>query len=412
MKTNTLTVLLVITFILLAFGGGFALGQSNATPSAPVAVEANVPEAANETVAPFWEVWELIHSRYFDQPLDDTSLTEGAINGMLAVHGDPNTTYLSPDVEAGARDGISGEFQGIGVEVEMVDGEIVVISPIDGSPAAVAGLLPGDILRRADGVDLSDKGIQEVVALVRGPAGTAIKLLIERDEQMFEADIIRAVIRSAQARGEMLDEGIAYVRLSRFGDRTKDELEETLTALMAKDPIGLILDLRRNPGGLLETVVDIADQFLPSGTVLLQQFGNGQEDIFEASEDGLAQELPMVVLVDRGSASASEVLASALRDQERGVLVGERTFGKGTMQTWQSLSNGGGVRITFARWLTPNGEWVHEVGLIPDYLIPSAEVENADEYVDTQLQAAIDILLGKTVTSIPEGGEERRHRDD
>ncbi len=170
-----------------------------------------------------------------------------------------------------------------------------------------------------------------------------------------------------------------------------------MSELLAEEPDGLILDLRRNPGGALDAVVDIADEFLPKGIVLIQEFGSGKQQIYNASDKGTAEDIPLVVLIDEGSASASEVLAGAIQDRDRGVLIGQPTFGKGTIQTWQELSNGGGVRITFARWLTPNKLWVHGDGLSPDIDVSLPEIEAPEDFTDTQLQAAIDYLLGNPI---------------
>jgi carboxyl-terminal processing protease len=237
----------------------------------------------------------------------------------------------------------------------------------------------------------------EAAQLIRGPVGTTVSLLIERDGETFEVEIERDVIKIDSVRGEILDENVAYVRLSHFGTRTSQELAGVLSDLLAQEPDGLILDLRRNPGGALDAVVDIADEFLPKSTVLIQEFAGGIERDYNASDKGAAEEIPLVVLIDEGSASASEVLAGAIQDHDRGVLIGQTTFGKGTVQTWQELSNGGGVRITFARWLTPDEHWVHEEGLEPDISVELLEVEDVDDFTDTQLQAAIDYLLGKQV---------------
>jgi carboxyl-terminal processing protease len=393
MKLSSLTTVLLVFIVLAAFSGGYLLGQS---PIAPVEVfgpEAGTPRKVRKSFAPFWEVWQLVHTRYFERPVDDTVLFEGAINGMLAALGDQHTRYLSPADEANAREDMQGEFQGIGAEVELVNGNVSVVSPLDGSPAASAGLRPGDILRRADGIDLSSMSLQDSILLVRGPAGSSVRLTIERNGELFEVDIIRDVIRIASVRGQVLDSGIAYVRLSRFGDNTVAEMEETLSDLLAQNPVGLILDVRRNPGGGLDTVVDVADQFLPEGVVLVEQFGDGSKEIFRSDDDGLAEDIPMVVLIDEGSASASEVLAGAIRDRGRGILIGQTTFGKGTVQAWHSVSNGGGVRITIARWLTPAENWVHQSGLTPDYFVSIPETGIEDDSEDTQLNAAIDYLL-------------------
>ncbi len=389
----------VALLMVIAFLGGYVLAQS---PAAPLHVFADTAVSRdNEQFTPFWEVWDLVHERYLRQPVDDLALVEGAINGMLATLDDPHTRYLSPQDQSAAQDTMAGEFQGIGAEVEDVDGNVTVVAPIDGSPAAAAGIQPGDILREADGVALTGMDVSEAAALVRGPAGTTVSLVIERDGERFTIDIVRDVIKLATARGEMLEEGIAYIRLSRFGNTTDEELADLLPDLMAENPTGLILDLRRNPGGALDTTVDIADQFLGEGLVLVERFGSGDERPFETSDEGLAEDIPMVVLVDEGSASASEVLAGAIQDRGRGVLIGQISFGKGTVQTWHTLSNNGGLRVTIAEWLTPDKNSINDVGLTPDYYIPLPDTAADGEFEDTQLQAAIDFLQGKTIISVP-----------
>lgn len=364
-----------------------------------------MPAGAEEGIRPLLESWELLHEKYFDQPLDDELLFEAAIDGMLAALGDPNTRYLSPEQEKAAREAQQGSIEGIGAEVTEQDGAIVIVAPYEGSPAEAAGLQQGDILRQADGVDLADMSVFEAASLVRGPAGTEVRLLIERAGELMEVAVTRDVIRVPSVRGEILNEGLAYVRLSRFGNSTAEELEELLAELLAKQPKGLILDLRGNPGGNLNAVVDIADQFLDDGLILTQRYGDGREREYEAGTDGLAQEIPLVVLIDEGSASASEVLAGAIRDRDRGVLVGAVSFGKGTVQNWERLSNGGGLRLTIARWLTPNGDWVHKSGLEPDILISLAETLSETE-IDSQLQEAINYLLGKPLIEATEDSVE------
>ncbi|MCP4416703.1 MAG: S41 family peptidase [Chloroflexi bacterium] len=390
----------VFLLVVAGFLGGYVLGQS---PAAPMQIfgETAVSPTINTQFDPFWEVWELLHERYLRQPVDDVALVEGAIDGMLATLGDPNTRYLSPQDQAISEESMSGEFQGIGAEVQDVDGNITVVTPIDGSPAEAAGIQPGDILRQADGVDLTGMDVTEAAGLVRGPAGTTVSLVIERDGELLDIDIVRDVIKLASVRGEVLEEGIAYVRISRFGNNTDEDLAEILPDLLAENPSGLIIDVRRNPGGALDTTVNISNQFLDEGLVLVEQFGDGEERPFEVSEGGLALEIPIVVLIDEGSASASEVLAGALQDQGRGVLIGQTSFGKGTVQTVHTLSNDGGVRITIAEWLTPFKSSIHEIGLTPDYFIPLPDFEIGDEFEDTQLQAAINFLQGETIISIP-----------
>lgn len=400
MRKTSVIIASLFVYTLLIFGGGYALGFSGWPLAEFGLVTANPPMEAAESFKPFWEVWNLVNEQYFNQPLDQDELTEGAIEGMLSKLDDPNTRYLPPAVEQSARESMEGELQGIGVLVEMVEDKITVVSPFEGSPAEEAGIRPGDVLLEADGVDLSRTDLTGAAELIRGPAGTSVRLKVQRGEETFEVEIERDVIEIPSVRGEILDEGIAYVRLSRFTNRTPEELRTTLDELLAEDPTGLILDLRNNPGGSLDTAVDVADQFLDDGVVLIERFGSGRERVFRSGSRGSAQEIPMVVLINEGSASASELLAGAIRDRDRGILIGETTFGKGTVQTWHALSNGGGVRITTARWLTPDENWVHEDGLEPDVVV-RVDGFPGDPEDDEQLQTAIELLRAET-TQAPE----------
>lgn len=404
MKRQIFIYAALLFLFLIIFCGGYVLGQSNIAPFQLVGAAIGTSGEDQENFRPFWETWEFIHDEYFDQPLDDELLVEGAIEGMLATLDDPNTIYLSPENEQAARQAMDGNLEGIGAEVTSEDGAIIIVAPFEGSPAEAAGLKQGDILRQADGVDLTGMDVANAAALIRGPAGTTVHLAIERDGEVFEVEVKRDVINIPSVRGEILEDNIAYVRLSRFGNNTTDNLSDVLDELMGQNPLGLILDLRSNPGGTLSSAVSVADQFLPEGPILVERFGNGTENLFEAKDKGQAQDLPMVVLIDGGSASASEVVAAAIRDRERGILVGDTSFGKGTVQSWKRLSNGGGVRITIARWITPDGDWVHGQGLEPDISVSLPEQLN-EEFTDTQLQAAINYLLEELIFEGPTSDE-------
>ena len=386
--------LLLVVLLPVVFIGGYVLGQAEIAPLQLTGPAATTPESAQESFRPFWEVWQILQADYFSQPIDNDILTEGAIDGMLAVLDDPNTRYLSPEEEESNRLNFEGEFEGIGAEVTIENDAIVVVAPFEGSPAALAGIKPGDILRQADSIELTGMDLGEAAKLVRGPAGSTVHLVIERDGSTFELEVVRDAINIPSVRGEVLDDGIAYIRLSRFSSDTVDELEQVLKGILSEDPIGMILDLRSNPGGGLSTAVDIADHFLDEGPILVERFGNGEEIHFSAEKEGLVQEIPLVLLIDEGSASASEVVAGSIQDRGRGTLIGNTSFGKGTVQTWHQLSNDGGLRVTVARWLTPNGTWVHGDGLVPDITIVPDESDEAIQE-DVQLQAAIDHLLGR-----------------
>ena len=405
MKLRAATLFFILLFGILAFNSGYVIGQS---PWAPFQVfsSGEMPAEAEEAFAPLWEVYSLVQTRYFERPIDNELLAEGAINGMLAALDDPYSRYLSPADEAAERDSMQGEISGIGVEITSEDGFLTVISPIEGSPAEAAGLVPGDRILEADGISLLDLDVGEAAQIVRGPVGTSVLLVIERDGETFDLEVMRDIIKIASVRGEILEDNIAYLRLSQFSFDTAVEVEKILKALLAENPAGLIVDVRRNPGGSLQTVVDVADQFLTEGPVLVQDFGAENKRTFSADDNDLAEEIPLVILIDEGSASASEVLAGAIRDRGRGILLGQTSFGKGTVQTWHELSNQGGLRITIARWLTPDENWINKTGLDPDIFIPLPEFEEGVDFEDTQLQAAIDYLLGKEVLSIPPAEKE------
>jgi carboxyl-terminal processing protease len=384
-----------VTAVLL-ITSGYVLGQSDSAPIHLFGSQDRLSPKENEAFRPFWETWRYLHQEFFDQPMDDVGLVEGAIEGMLATLDDPNTRYLSPEQESTARQAFQGNLEGIGAEVSTVDGAITVVAPYEGSPAEEAGLRIGDIIREADGIQLTGMSVMEAAGLVRGPAGTTVRLLIEREGERFDVAVVRGVISIPTVRGETLESGLAYVRLSRFGSDTADELDQVVRQLLDQDPLGLILDLRGNPGGGLTTAVKVADVFLDGGPILTERFGNGRENLFESTGDGAAQEIPMAVLIDQGSASASEVLAGAIRDRGRATLIGETSFGKGTVQNWQSLSNGGGLRITVARWFTPEGQWVHGEGLEPDIVISRSD-DGEETNSDLQLEAAIRHLLNESL---------------
>jgi carboxyl-terminal processing protease len=395
------TLVLILAILLLT--GGYTLGQSELAPIQLFGPASNSSAMAEKAFRPFWESWQLIHEEFVDQPLDDLRLAEGALHGMLATLDDPNTRYLPPQQEEAARKALSGNLQGIGAEISIKDGAIVIVAPFSGSPAELAGLRPGDILREANGQALTGLDPSEAAALVRGPAGTTVDLLIERDGELFNLAVERDEIRIPSVQSSIIEEDIVYIRLTRFGNNTAEELETSLKDLLTEQSAGLILDLRSNPGGSLTTAINVADQFLDAGPILTERFGNGDEKQYTADADGRAQKIPLAVLIDQGSASASEVLAGAIQDRERGAIIGDTSFGKGTVQTWMRLSNGGGLRITTARWLTPAGTWVHEAGIEPDLQIDQPEIID-EETIDSQLEAAIEYLRNQLLIDSDSSG--------
>ncbi len=408
-KTLKVILGIFVGLILLggAFSGGFIVGHflpstGGLTDIIPPTIgpptpeqQTVIPPEAQTLFIPFWETWNLVHEQYVDQPVDDVVLMRGAITGMLASLGDQHTSYMDPDEFQQANESLSGEYEGIGAYVDTSTEYLTVISPISGSPAEAAGLRSGDQIIALDGDDVTGIDPELVRKRVLGPAGSVVTLTIRRgDEAPFDVKITRAKITIKSADGKMLENDIAYIQVTTFGDKTTPELLAVLETLMAQNPKGLILDLRNNGGGYLQTAVEVTSQFVPKDEiVLIEQYGSGEKQNYTSLGEGLAVDVPMVVLINEGSASASEIVAGALQDLGRAKLIGVVSYGKGSVQTWNALSNGqGAVRVTIAKWLTPSGRTIHQLGLTPDVYVVMTE-DDYNNKLDPQLDAAIETLM-------------------
>lgn len=351
---------------------------------------------ADRLFAPFWQAWDIVHDEFVDQPVDDPGLMQGAIRGMLEALGDEQTGYMDPEEFDQANIPLEGEYEGIGAWVDT-DGEfLTIISAMPGSPAEDAGLLPGDQILAVDGEDMTGTPPQLVIRRVMGPDGTEVVLTIQRESEAapFDVSLTRRRIGVPSVESRMLEDDVAYVRLATFGDGTVAELRSALKDLLAGEPRGLILDLRGNGGGYLQSAVDVSSEFIEEGVILSERFGDGREEEYFADGDGLAFDVPLVVLIDAGSASASEIVAGAIQDHGRGWLVGTPSFGKGSVQNWHPLQDdAGAVRVTIARWYTPHGRSIQDDGLIPDNQVELTDEDLAADR-DPQLERAIELLLG------------------
>jgi carboxyl-terminal processing protease len=348
-----------------------------------------------ELLKPFWEAWDIIQKQYVDQPVNDQNLIRGAIRGMLASLEDPHTSYMDPDEFRQANLPLEGSYEGIGAWVDTTGDWLTIISPMPGSPAEAAGLMAEDQIRAVDDEDMTGIAGELVLRRVLGPAGTPLKLTIFRpsQERTFEVNITRSEITVPSVEGELLEGGIAYVRLFTFGADTGKEFRTVLKELASQNPVGLILDLRNNGGGYLNTAIEVLTEVLPSGKIaMIEEKGDGSRIELRTQRGGRMLDVPLVVLVNGGSASASEIAAGAIQDYERGVLVGEKTFGKGSVQNWVPLSDDeGAVKITIARWLTPKERQINKQGLTPDYEVQVTE-DDLLSGVDPQLEKAINLL--------------------
>ena len=411
-KTMKTILGLFVGIILLAgsFAGGILVGHlvpssnqvpflSDLIPSAPSITpeeQAATPGELQTLFAPFWEAWNIVHEQYVDQPVDDVVLMRGAIRGMMDALGDKQTFYMDPIVYETETSSLQGEYEGIGAYVDT-DGEyLTIISPIAGSPAEMAGLHPGDKVIAIDGEDMTGVAPEQARLKVLGPAGTTVALRISREGESapLEFTITRARINIKSAEGKMLEDGIAYVDINTFGDNTTSELHSTLDTLLKENPRGIIIDLRNNPGGYLHTSVEVSSEFIADGVVLYEQYGDGRRDVYNANGNGQATDLPIVVLVNEGSASASEILAGALQDYGRATLVGVQSYGKGSVQNWVPLSNDqGAARVTIAKWLTPKERAIDGIGLTPEVYVDCSECTLVETENDAQVQAAIETLL-------------------
>lgn len=387
---NLIALSAVAALLTTLFLAGYALGVSGRSPAR--AQDGGQPDEVDEIFAPFWEAWTLLHENYVD-PLDDEALMEGALRGMLSTLGDPHTDYMDPETFARVNESMSGAYEGIGATVRLNEtlGGLELVSIMPGSPAEAAGLQPGDTIVEVDGQDVTSQGQNEIIAQVRGPAGTVVRLGIHRpgEPELLYFNVTRDRIKVSSVAWEILEDGIGYIRLNQFEFSTGQAMRDAIREMGGDSLKGLILDVRANPGGYLTTAIDVASAFLDSGPVVIER-GPDREYTHEALGDAIATKVPMVVLVDEGSASASELIAGALQDRGRATIIGMPTFGKGSVQVWRELSNGGGIRITISRWYTPNGRSVSEVGIEPDVRVAFDPTLSPDG--DTQLEAAIDYL--------------------
>ncbi len=402
--------LIALILLLASFSSGFVTGrylplpilENPAIPTIQISPATPSPEQESATPSdlqtlfkPFWEAWNIVHEQFVEQPVDDIELMRGAIRGMLDALGDEHTSYMDPQQVETINAELEGEYEGIGAWVDVTGDYLTIVSPMPGSPAERAGLKPGDQVIAVDGEDVTGMDGELVRRRILGPAGTTVRLTIRREgeEEPIEIEVTRERITLHAVQGEMLENGIAYVQVFTFGDKTMPELRSTLKELLDQNPRGLILDLRNNGGGYLITAIEVASEFIGDGVIMYEQYGDGSRETYNARPGGLATEIPLVVLINEGTASASEIVAGAIQDRGRGKLVGTTSYGKGSVQNWVPLSNDqGAVRVTIAKWLTPGERTIHKIGLTPDVVVEMTD-EDVKADRDPQLDKAIETLL-------------------
>lgn len=393
---------LSVSLLVLTFGAGYRFGREGKggeiiSSTIDIRGRQATPSAAVD-FALFWDVWERMNRYYIDRKaLDPQKMVYGAISGMVASLGDPYTVFLPPDQNKETKDDLGGRFEGIGAQLGVKDKKIVIISPLKGSPAEKEGLRTGDWIVKVDGEETTSWTLPQAVSKIRGRKGTKVSLTILHKDASSSSDIsvTRDTIKVASVEWEVKNGKVVYLKLGRFGDTTTDEwikAVDQISALIAKSKgeiKGLVLDLRNNPGGYLSGSVFIASEFLPDGVVVLQESAARAKQTYEVNRKGKLLSIPMVVLINKGSASASEIVAGALKDRRRAKLVGETSFGKGSIQEAQELAQEAGIHITVAKWLLPSGTWINGSGIEPDIKIENDE-NNPDS--DLQLEKAIESL--------------------
>jgi carboxyl-terminal processing protease len=387
--------LVVASAFLLVFGAGFALGSLNSVIAQSNTQPPNDPEIASRFDY-FWQTFNYIRTEYLHE-VDIDALVEGAVVGMVDSLDDDYSGYMTPETYTMLNEELEGEIQGIGVVIRTIEetGEIEVVGVLEGTPAKAAGILRGDIFYAIDGEEVADMTQMELAAAVRGLEGTSLTITMRRGDELIDFAVMRARIIIPNVEYEIIDD-FAYLRLNQFSSSAREDMNDALEAMEIDQRSGLIIDFRDNPGGLLSSAIDVASLLIDAGPVVIEDFGNGQEQVFNARGDALEVDLPVVLLVNGSSASGSELVAGVWQEMNRVTVIGETTFGKGTVQTWHDLNNGGGLRITIARWLTPEGTWIHETGVKPDIVVEWTPLEY-DDPDDPQLEAAIQHLNTLTV---------------
>jgi carboxyl-terminal processing protease len=394
-----------LALVLLAGGAGYWLGSHDLEfkwrPGLrPMEVSRRLPsERQSIDLSLFWQVWDHLESAYIDQSaLNQTRMVYGAIKGLAASLGDPYTVFLDPEENQKSKEDLGGSFEGVGIQLGYKNGTIAVIAPLEGMPAIKAGVQAGDLILKIDETDTVNITLPEAVNLIRGPKDSKVRLtlLSEGEDQTHEVEIVRGTIIVSSVELEFIPVSVrpddpasqlAHLKLTRFGERTNGEWNQAVLEIVLNPRVrGVILDLRNNPGGYLGGSTVIASEFLKTGQVYFHEGADGRRQETQVTGEGRLTSLPLVILVNQGSASASEIVAGAIREAGRAQIVGSTTFGKGTIQEAEELEGGAGIHVTTARWLLPSGESVDKKGLEPDHLVADDPETEMDEPLEKAKQ--------------------------
>lgn len=341
----------------------------------------------------FWDVWKRVKKEYIEKDTPDTKLFYGALEGIVGALDDPHSVFLDPETSKKFDDSLSGSFEGIGAEIGMKKKQLQVVAPLPDSPAERASLRSGDKILAIDKKSTAGISVDEAVNRIRGKGGTTVTLTIFRDSEKKERDvsIVRDTISVASVTWKMKDGQIAEIKISHFNQDTEGRFRDAVKEIVRKRAKGVVLDMRNNPGGYLDTAVQVAGYWVDGKTVVIEEYGDKKKDEYTARTRPLLADIPTVVLVNEGSASASEIVAGALQDYKKATLVGAKTFGKGSVQDLQHLKDGSSLKLTIARWLTPSGRSINDNGIEPDVAVELSD-EDFEKKKDPQMDKALQIL--------------------
>ncbi len=405
-------ILLFLSLAVLLFGSGFKLGEykinlssyDNTYKRGVSDSSASNSSKKNLDFDLFWEAWDELEKKFIDKnKIDQKKMYYGAIKGMVSALEDPYTFFLTPEENKDSKNDLAGKFEGIGAQLGLQDNRIIVVAPLKNSPAKNAGVQAGDLINKVDDQSTAGWTLPQAVSKIRGQKGTKVKLTLERNSKEFELTITRDQIKveSVELNYEKKkNQTVAYLKLNQFGDNTNDEWDRAVDAVVSKwqggEIKGLVVDVRDNPGGYLDSSVYLASEFLPQGRLVVKQSSTTQDSkSYNVERRGRLLDIPLTVIINKGSASASEILAGALRDYKRAKLLGEKSFGKGSVQEASNLKDGAGIHITVAKWILPNGDWINSKGIEPDIKVENKTKDGSSltRENDLQLEKAIEQLI-------------------
>ena len=401
-----LIIFLILVILLIGFSGGYITGVWDQARLSPRQAIMRIINASDEKVEDesidfklYWKIWDEINENYYKQPVDDKKMFYGSLMGLTASLQDPYSVFLDPELTEEFSDEMNGSFEGIGAEVGIRDDAITIIAPLPESPAEKAGLRAGDIVLKIDDTDTINMSLDQAIKLIRGEKGTPVILTVigMEEEEIREIEIIRDVIQIDSVKWEIINtsEGkIGYIEIIHFSADTEGLFNQAVNEILLEHPDGLIIDLRNNPGGYLDSSINISSKWIEDKPVVYEEFSDGSKKEYNAKGSPQLKGMKTVILINEGSASASEIIAGALKDYKIATLVGKTTFGKGSVQDYKTFSDGSSLKLTIANWLTPNLQNINEVGISPDIEVDRT-LEDIEADIDPQLEKAKELIINE-----------------